>query len=50
MRNNKKDKNVVDTKTKAVNIFKRIFLDNWFVKILAIFVTVALWLVIKYVF
>ena len=50
MRNNKKEKSTVDARTKAVRILKRLFVDNALVKILAIVVSVALWLVIGYLF
>lgn len=50
MRNNKKEKSTVDAKTKAVRILKRLFVDNALVKILAVVVSVALWLVIGYLF
>ena len=50
MRNNKKEKNGTDAKTKVVRILKRIFVDNAFVKVLALVVSVGLWLVIGYLF
>ena len=50
MLNNKKEKNGTDAKTKVVRILKRIFVDNAFVKVLALVVSVGLWLVIGYLF
>lgn len=50
MRNNKKEKNGTDAKTKVVRILKRIFVDNAFVKVLALVVSMGLWLVIGYLF
>ena len=50
MRNNKKEKNGTDAKTKVVRILKRIFVDNAFVKVLALGGSVGLWLVIGYLF
>lgn len=50
MTRKKHDKKMPSAKIKTLRLLKHIFVDNAFVKLLAIVVSVALWLVIGYLF